>query len=498
VHDPAPVSPAVPASRARGPRLATRAIPTVVAGVPDLPDAVISGPPFAPAVRNLLYIAQTPNQALIAYLKGRGWKVSAGSLAANAGVLKSGAPVAGIVDLTGFSARELTALEPALRQQQIGWIALTDTTLLADPVVCHMIRHYCFDFVKGPFAPATIGYLVDHAYGMVSLGDIDLTETPTVFGDEQMVGTCEAMQDLFRTIRKVANTNANVFISGESGTGKELTAVAIHERSPRRKGPFVAINCGAIGNHLIQSELFGYERGAFTGAHQRKIGRVEQADGGTLFLDEIGDLPLENQVHLLRFLQEGRIDRLGGHESIPVDVRVISATHIDLDAALRDGRFRTDLFHRLCVLRVDEPPLRSRGKDIEILALHVLHKFKSDGKRKIRGFAPSAIEAMYSYAWTGNVREMINRVRRAIVMAENKLITADDLGLGHCTGMESTTLAAARDAAEKRAIELTLLRHRHRLNEAAAELGISRVTLYRLMVAHGLRAPAAVCGSDVG
>jgi DNA-binding NtrC family response regulator len=357
-----------------------------------------------------------------------------------------------------------------------------------------MIRHYCFDYVKGVTDHATIGYLADHAYGMVALASLDLAESPTVFGDEQMVGTCEAMQQLFITIRKVANTDASVFISGESGTGKELTAVAIHERSPRKKGPFVAINCGAIARDLIQSELFGYERGAFTGANQRKIGRVEAADGGTLFLDEIGDLPLESQVHLLRFLQERKIDRLGGHESVPVDVRVISATHVDIDIAMRDGSFRTDLFHRLCVLRVDEPPLRSRGKDIEILANHVLHKFKSDGKRKIRGFSPSAIDAMYSYAWPGNVREMINRVRRAIVMAENKLITADDLGLGPFAGIESMTLAVARDLAEKRAIELALLRHRHKLSEAAADLGISRVTLYRMMVAHGLRGAAVVAG----
>ncbi len=187
-----------------------------------------------------------------------------------------------------------------------------------------------------------------------------------------MVGTCEAMQQLFRTIRKVANTDASVFISGESGTGKELTALAIHERSPRRKAPFIAINCGAIPHHLLQSELFGYERGAFTGANQRKIGRVEAADGGTLLLDEIGDLPLESQASLLRFLQEGKIERLGGRESIPVDVRIISATHVDLEDAMRDGRFRADLFHRLCVLRVDEPPLRARGKDIEILAHHIL------------------------------------------------------------------------------------------------------------------------------
>jgi DNA-binding NtrC family response regulator len=172
-------------------------------------------------------------------------------------------------------------------------------------------------------------------------------------------------------------------------------------------------------------------------------------------------------------------------------VRVISATHVDLVGAMRDGRFRADLFHRLCVLRIDEPPLRARGKDIEILAHHILHKFKTDSSRKIRGFAPSAIEAMYSYGWPGNVREMINRVRRAIVMAESKLITAEDLDLAQFAAQESMTLAQARDTAEKRAIESALLRHRHRLNEAATDLGISRVTLYRLMAAHGLREAGA-------
>ncbi|WP_186032394.1 sigma-54 factor interaction domain-containing protein, partial [Burkholderia gladioli] len=172
-----------------------------------------------------------------------------------------------------------------------------------------------------------------------------------------MVGTCEAMQLLFRSIGKVANTNASVFISGGSGTGKELTAIAIHRQSSRRKAPFVAINCGAIPHHLLQSELFGHERGAFTGANKQRIGRVEGARGGTLFLDEIGDMPLESQASLLRFLQEGRIERLGGHESIPVDVRVISATHVDLDAAIHNGQFREDLFHRLCVLHIEEPPL---------------------------------------------------------------------------------------------------------------------------------------------
>jgi len=449
-----------------------------------------AGPLGVPGERTLLYVARVPDETLTAHLKSRGWTVAVARSAHELGrLLKPDAACAGIVDLTSFAVRDLPTLETSLRQQQIGWIALATAERLTDPEARRLIRHYCFDYVKTPVANATIDYLVGHAFGMVSLYDPDLSPVVPVSGDDEMVGTCEAMQQLFRTIRKVANTDASVFISGESGTGKELTALAIHERSPRRKAPFIAINCGAIPHHLLQSELFGYERGAFTGANQRKIGRVEAADGGTLLLDEIGDLPMESQASLLRFLQEGKIERLGGRESIAVDVRIISATHIDLEAAMREGRFRADLFHRLCVLRVDEPPLRARGKDIEILAQHVLHKFKTDSARKIRGFTPSAIEAMHNYNWPGNVRELINRVRRAIVMAENKLISAEDLDLAQYTEQQTMSLAQAREAAEKRAIESALLRHRHRLNEAAADLGISRVTLYRLMGAHGLREP---------
>ncbi|RDK01202.1 sigma-54 dependent transcriptional regulator [Paraburkholderia lacunae] len=447
----------------------------------------------AQAERPLLYVSRTPDDTLIAHLQSRGWHVAVARSAHDLGrLVKTDVACAGIVDLASFSLRDLGGLEASLRQQQIGWIALATSERITDPEVRRLVRHYCFDYVKVPVANATIDYLVGHAFGMVTLCEPELAPPVDESGDDEMVGTCEAMQQLFRTIRKVANTDASVFISGESGTGKELTALAIHERSPRRKAPFVAINCGAIPHHLLQSELFGYERGAFTGASQRKIGRVEAADGGTLLLDEIGDLPLESQASLLRFLQEGKIERLGGRESIPVDVRIISATHVDLEGAMREGHFRADLFHRLCVLRVDEPPLRARGKDIEILAHHVLHKFKIDSARKIRGFTPSAIEAMYNYNWPGNVRELINRVRRAIVMAENKLISADDLDLAQFTEQQTMSLAQAREAAEKRAIEAALLRHRHRLNEAAADLNISRVTLYRLMGHHGLREMGAV------
>jgi len=448
-----------------------------------------SGPRSAQvAERVLVYVARAPDPALVAYLKSRGWTLVVARTPHEATrLLKPDRACAGVVDLSGFGQRELGGLEASLRLQQVGWIVLTDAARLADAGVRRLIRHYCFDYVQLPVAPATLDYLVNHAFGMVTLCDPEPPPLASTPDDDEMVGTCDAMQQLFRTIRKVANTDAAVFISGESGTGKELTALAIHERSVRRKAPFVPINCGAIPPHLLQSELFGYERGAFTGANQRKIGRVESANGGTLFLDEIGDLPLESQASLLRFLQEGKIERLGGHEQIPVDVRIISATHVDLQTAMRDGRFREDLYHRLCVLRVDEPPLRARGKDIEILAHHVLRRFRMDSARRIRGFTPCAIEAMYNYNWPGNVRELINRVRRAIVMAESKLISADDLDLAQFTESAPVTLADAREQAERRAIEAALLRHRHRLADAAAELGISRVTLYRLMGAHGLR-----------
>src|SRR6201991_691345 len=442
------------------------------------------------ATRQLIYVSRDPSADLNARFHERGWHVEVvGSARDVRRAVRAGTAAGGLLDLSScFQQHEIAAFESCLTMPNVGWVAATAPGQLQDAALRRLVRDYCFDYVTVPYSGDRIVDSVGHAYGMISLGETASNDATQTAGTEgEMVGSCDAMLALFRSIRKVAMTDAPVFISGESGTGKELTAVAIHERSARRNAPFVPINCGAIPPHLLQSELFGYERGAFTGANQRKIGRVEAANGGTLFLDEIGDLPMESQASLLRFLQEGKIERLGGHESIAVDVRIISATHVDLEDAMREGRFRADLFHRLCVLRVDEPPLRARGKDIEILAHHILHKFKSDSARKIRGFTPSAIEAMYNYNWPGNVRELINRVRRAIVMAETKLISAEDLDLANFSAQQTMSLAQAREAAEKRAIESALLRHRHRLNEAAADLGISRVTLYRLMVSHGLR-----------
>ncbi|EKS73088.1 MULTISPECIES: sigma-54 dependent transcriptional regulator [Caballeronia] len=442
------------------------------------------------ARRQLIYVTRDPSETLCARFEERGWHIE---IVANARdtrkALRSDLATGGLLDLSShFESHELAAFESSLTMTNVGWVAATVAGQLEDAAVRRLIRDYCFDYVTLPTSNDRIVDSVGHAYGMVSLHDAASNDARSEGRAEgEMVGSCDAMLALFRSIRKVAMTDAPVFISGESGTGKELTAVAIHERSARRDQPFVAINCGAIPAHLLQSELFGYERGAFTGANQRKIGRVEAANGGTLFLDEIGDLPLESQASLLRFLQERKVERLGGHGSTPVDVRIISATHVDMQTAMIEGRFRADLYHRLCVLQIDEPPLRARGKDIELLAKHMLDRFKKDASRRLRGFSPDAIAAIHNYGWPGNVRELINRVRRAIVMSEGRQITARDLELGEYVEVAPVSLAQAREAAERQAIELALLRHRGRLGDAAHELGISRVTLYRLLSAHGMR-----------
>src|SRR5579863_2169074 len=442
------------------------------------------------ALRQLIYVTREPSSQLNTEFHQRGWHVDVVGCARDVRrAVKSDMAAGGLLDLSShFQQHEIVAFESCLTMPNVGWVATTSPGQLQDAAVRRLIRDYCFDYVTMPYAETRIVDSVGHAYGMVSLDDSDaVSNDGEHVGEGEMVGSCDAMMALFRSIRKVAMTDAPVFISGESGTGKELTAVAIHERSSRRDAPLVAINCGAIPPHLLQSELFGYERGAFTGANQRKIGRVEAANGGTLFLDEIGDLPLESQASLLRFLQERTVERLGGHAAVPVDVRIISATHIDMHLAMLEGRFRADLYHRLCVLQIDEPPLRARGKDIELLARHMLDRFKKDASRRLRGFSPDAIAAIHNYGWPGNVRELINRIRRAIVMSEGRQISARDLELGEYVEVAPVSLAQAREAAERQAIELALLRHRGRLGDAAQELGISRVTLYRLLNAHGLR-----------
>lgn len=434
--------------------------------------------------RQLVYVTRSADRALQRLLARHGWTVATCDSARQAERLlnTSGARI-GIFDIGSGFDDAITQFEPVLLHAGTMWAATPTAAQLAEVSVRRCVRNHCFDFVAVPGPAQLVVDMVGRAHQMVELDVRD--NAPFVQGE--MIGDCEVMQQLFRVIGKVANTDAPVLILGESGTGKELTAKSIHDQSIRAMGPFVAINCGAIPSHLLQSELFGYERGAFTGANQRKIGYVEAANGGTLFLDEIGDLPLESQASLLRFLQERTIQRLGGHEAISVDVRIISATHVDLEAAVSAGRFRSDLYHRLCVLRLEEPPLRARGRDIELLARRMFERYRGDSPRHIRGFSASALNAMYRYSWPGNVRELINRVRRAIVMAEGRVITPADLELEDVLGQRAPTLAEAREDAERRAIEAALARHRNRLAGAAQELGISRATLYRLMLALGMR-----------
>lgn len=300
---------------------------------------------------------------------------------------------------------------------------------------------------------------------------------------KEMIGTSPVMMEVFSTIRKVATTDLPVLILGESGTGKELAAKAIHERSARKDGPFVTINCGAIPEGLLESELFGYEKGAFTGAYAQKKGKIENADGGILFLDEIGEMSSPLQVKLLRFLEDHRINRLGGRNEIEVDVRIIAATNADLKTAVSIGAFREDFYYRLSGITVSLPPLREKGEDALLMAKSFLRKFEKDNNKvQIRGFTHDALEAIKVYQWPGNVRELVNKIRRAIVMTEDGWITPEGLEL---KGLEilsrPKTLAEHRDLIEKDTIIKTLNRYNWNISRACKELGISRPHLYTLI-----------------
>ena len=303
----------------------------------------------------------------------------------------------------------------------------------------------------------------------------------------ELLGNSPQIQNLLLEIEKVSGVDAPVMINGESGTGKELAAKAIHDSSGFSNGPFVTVNCGAMVTDLVQSELFGYEKGAFTGATRQKIGYIEAANGGTLFLDEIGDLPLYQQVNLLRFLQEKTIQRVGGTDNITVNVRVVAATHVDLEVAVSEGRFREDLYYRLNVLQLKVMPLRDREGDIELLANYFFEKFSPATRRVVKGFSKDCIKKMECYAWPGNVREMMNRIRRSIVMCDKELITVADLGIGMpLPSVELNSLKEVKEDAEREAVRQELLRTKNNITLAANNLAVSRVTLYRLMDKYGI------------
>lgn len=298
---------------------------------------------------------------------------------------------------------------------------------------------------------------------------------------EDMLGTSPQMQGVFSFIRKVATATAPVLLLGESGTGKEMAALAIHRRSARKDGPFIPINCNAIPENLLESELFGHEKGAFTGAHIQRKGLVESAAGGTLFLDEIGELPASVQVKLLRFLQEQRFQRVGGRHEIESDARVVAATNVDLESFIAAGKFREDLYFRLAVVVIKLPPLRERDNDTMLLAREFLQKYGAQNGRGNLTLTPGALRALHAHGWAGNVRELQNRIKRAVIMADGKRITEHDLELTGSTTTAPTTLKEVRENAERELVQQALKKHLGRISSAAAELGISRPTLYELM-----------------
>ncbi len=390
----------------------------------------------------------------------------------------------------------LDKCELFISNNRISWVGLVAQELISLPRVRELIGEHLFNFITLPAELDHIVLTLRHAWGMAFIRDAPHEAPPEqALPDDResvMVGKTSQMQQLFSQLQKVARTDASVLITGPSGTGKELAALSIHRQSTRRNAPFVAVNCGAIAPQLFQSELFGYEKGAFTGAGQRKIGRIEAAQGGTLFFDEIGDMPFDMQVNLLRFLQQKTIERVGGNDTLEIDVRVIAATHVDLAEAVQQGRFREDLYYRINVVCIGMPPLVDRGQDIEDIARHYFAKFAQMHNRSLRGFSKAAMNTMLAHDWPGNVRELVNRVQRATVMAEGRFIQPEDLGFER--GNEQVQLMSledARAAAERMMIRRALSQSRNQISRAASLLGISRVTLYRLIEKYNIR-PEAV------
>ena len=349
-----------------------------------------------------------------------------------------------------------------------------------------------YDFFAKPFEPELLALTIDRAFRLFELQREnrrlkELQQPDTLAGlitrDPDMLRIC-------RTIEKVASSNATVMLLGESGTGKEVLARGLHQSSPRRNGKFVAINCAAIPENLLESELFGYEKGAFTGAAKTTIGKIETANGGTLMLDEIGDLPFPLQAKLLRFLQERVIERVGGRQEIPVDVRIVCATHQDLKALGKEARFREDLYYRLAEIVVQIPPLRARVGDATLLAHSFARRFAQEQNRGFITLNEEAVRSIEAYAWPGNIRELENCIRRSVIMLEGSQITAQELGLSVPAQGEmdnSLDLRTIREQAEKSAIITALGRVNGNVVKAAELLGVSRPTLYDLMHRLGLK-----------
>ena len=417
-----------------------------------------------------------------------GWNVQlVGDLTSAHRQLQEHPYLAGLIVPGKLDSEACAELDAFLREHgELEWVGAFTPEQVATGPFRDLIVDHLFDHHTTPIHAAKLSATLGHAHGHAALRRA-ASLRDTAPRDASIVGSSPATRELLRQILRVAKVNAPVLISGESGSGKELTAQAIHRHSNRAEGPFVPVNCGAIQATLIQSELFGHAKGAFTGASSEGRGLIEAANGGTIFLDEIGDLSLDLQTNLLRFLQEKTINRVGSTRSIHVDARVIAATHVDLDKAVAAGTFRQDLYYRLNVVPLRVPALRERMTDVGLLAEHFFKQFAAEKGPQLKGFSRRALVAMAEHPWPGNIRELINRVRRAMVMTEGRLIGPVDLGLEERPDARSwDALETARTRAERGAISVSLEQAGRNVTEAAKQLGVSRMTLYRLMAKHGI------------
>ena len=410
-------------------------------------------------------------------LAATGWDLREVDPRADAHVgMRGGDKVVALVDLREVTGEVVQALQrTVVDHADLPLIALPPESD-ADDQALQPILQACGERLVSPFNPQQLAQ---------ALAAFD-QRAPSGEPVGGMIGQSPPMLEVRATLHRYAGVDLPVLVTGETGTGKELAARALHDLSDRRRAPFVAVNCGALPSGLIQAELFGHERGAFTGAAARRIGLFETANTGTIFLDEIGDLPLDAQANLLRVLQEGTLERVGNSQSLRVDVRVLAATHVDLEQAVSRGHFRRDLYFRLDVLHLDMPPLRTRGADVELLARRFLEEFRKQHTVTARGFDSGARRALGDYHWPGNVRELLNRVRRAAVIARQPLISADDLQLSAAEAPTDACLDSARTSAERETVLATLRETGFNVSACARRLQVSRVTVYRLCKKHRL------------
>jgi len=345
-----------------------------------------------------------------------------------------------------------------------------------------------YDFYQKPIDTDILNLIIARAFQLNELeNEHQLLQKKTTEPLVGLIASCAKMQELCRTIEKISPTNATVLLMGESGTGKEVLAKAMHRISDRSNQAFVAVNCAAIPENLLESELFGYEKGAYTGASQQKKGKIEYANKGTLFLDEIGDLPVLLQSKLLRFLQERTIERIGGRQEIPIDVRIISATHQNLEAHINKGKFRLDLYYRISEIVIDIPPLREREGDAIVIAIAFLKKYCMLHNKKIKNFTAEALAAIEAYLWPGNIRELENKIKRAVILSDDVNITSKDLEIEKNTNTTMhVNLKEVRESAEIIAIKNALIHCKNNVSNTAKLLGITRPTLYSLIEKYGI------------